>query len=95
MNTQFDKVTKNRGVLPGYMLVKENGQDRKVIVADILYVDHSNCYVKIHTEHAIIATCIKFSAVKSFLCAHDAFVSCNRKMVLNMNKIKKVEGLFF
>lgn len=81
--------------LARYIMVKEGREWTKVMVSDILYADYSNHYVQIHTDEAIISTYAKFPEIEAKLLMFAEFTTCYRCIVVNMDKIKKVDDLFF
>lgn len=78
-----------------YIKIKEGREWCKVLISDILYVDYYNHYVQIHTENAIISTYMKFLEIEEKLLAYSEFLVCYRCIIVNMDKIKKVDDLFF
>lgn len=78
-----------------YIMVKEGREWCKVLLSDILYADYHNHYVQIHTESAIISTYMKFPEIENTLCEYRAFLSCYRCIVVNMDKIQKMDTDFF
>lgn len=78
-----------------YIKVKESREWRKIFLEEIYYADYNNHYVQIHTENAIISTYMKFSEFEEILSGYKEFITCYRCVLVNMNKIKKIEGLFF
>lgn len=78
-----------------YLKVKEGRDWCKILLSEILYADYSNHYVQIHTESAIISTYMNFPRMEEMLAPYSEFLSCYRCIVVNMNKIKKVDGFFF
>lgn len=78
-----------------FIKVKEGREWCKIMLTDILYIDYSNHYIQIHTENAIISTYMKFSVMEDMLCGYHEFLNCYRCIIINMEKIKKVDNLFF
>ncbi|MEG2087942.1 MAG: LytTR family DNA-binding domain-containing protein [Angelakisella sp.] len=78
-----------------YITVKEGREQCKILLSDILYVDQSNHYVQIHTESAIISTHMRFQEMEQQLLLYREFYSCYRCLLVNMNKIQKVDEFFF
>lgn len=78
-----------------YIKVKEGRDWLKILLADILYADYSNHYVQIHTESRIVRTYMKFSEFEKILADCGEFLSCYRCIIVNMDRIKKVDDLFF
>lgn len=91
----MDILDKNLQKSSRYINIKEGREWRIVLLSDILYADYGNHYVQIHTVDAIISTYMKFSEIEKKLLIYSEFLNCYRCIVINMDKIQKVEGLFF
>ncbi|MEG1061073.1 MAG: LytTR family DNA-binding domain-containing protein [Oscillospiraceae bacterium] len=75
--------------------VKEGREWCKILLTDILYVDYHNHYVLIHTASSIVSTYMKFSEIEEKLSIYSEFLTCYRSLMVNMNKISKVDDMFF
>lgn len=89
---RLDKILKKSS---RYIIVKEGREWRKIFLGDILYVDYRNHYVQIHTHNGVISTYMKFPEIQGRLGIYEEFLNCYRCIVVNMNKVSKVEDYFF
>lgn len=89
------KIEKNANKAARYMKIKEGREWRKIMLDSILYVDYSNHYIQIHLIDEVISTYMKFPEIEAKLLVYKEFLSCYRCIVVNMNKIKKADELFF
>lgn len=78
-----------------YIKIKEGREWCRIFLSDILYIDYSNHYVQIHTESAIISSYMKFPEIEVMLSKYGEFLCCYRCIIINMDKVKKAEELFF
>ncbi|MEG1478390.1 MAG: LytTR family DNA-binding domain-containing protein [Clostridiales bacterium] len=78
-----------------FIIVKEGRELRRILVSDIIYADYHNHYVQIHTDKYIISTYKKFGDFEEELLNYKSFITCYRCILVNMNKIEKVEEGFF
>lgn len=78
-----------------YIKIKEGREWTRIFLSDILYIDYSNHYVQFHTECAIISSYMKFPEVQAMLAEYLEFLCCYRCIIINMDKVKKAEELFF
>lgn len=78
-----------------YIKVKEGREWRKILLSDIIYVDYSNHYVQIHTEDVIISTYMNFPEMAEKLSGYNEFLNCYRCIIVNLNKIQKIDEMFF
>lgn len=78
-----------------YIKVKDGREWCKIMISDILYADYGNHYTHIHTENAVISTYARFPEIAEKLLVYKEFLGCYRCIVVNMDKIKKIDDLFF
>lgn len=91
----MQKIEKSNHKTSRYIKVKEGREWRKVMLDSVLYVDYSNHYIQLHLGGEVISTYMKFSEIEAKLLVYKEFLSCYRCIIVNMNKIKKAEELFF
>ncbi len=73
------------------MFVKSEGKTVKIRVADILYVESANEYIKINLENKdVVTTLIRLKDFEEQLPA-DEFMRIHRSFIVNLKKIKAIE----
>lgn len=98
----YEKISVTMGLLvqnmtydSRFIVVKEGRELRKVFLSDIIYSDYNNHYVRIHTKECIISTYVKFADFEERMRKYASFLTCYRCIIVNMDKIEKIEDGFF
>lgn len=75
--------------LPSYIFVRENRQQRKIALDDILYIEGMLNYVIIHTDQRHIITYISMKNILGSLPA-TRFLQVHRSYIVSLDKIRNV-----
>lgn len=83
------------GHLPYYIEVKEGRSKIRICISDILYTDHHNHYVFIHTKKRLVKSYLPFAEFAQMLAPYSQFLLCYRNCMINMDEISHIDGLDF
>lgn len=64
-------------------------------IATIRYVDYADHYVRIHTSARSIRSHMQFPEIEESLLMNPQFLMCYRNVIINMDKVEKLEGDHF
>lgn len=78
-----------------FIQVKEEHKLNNLLLCDILYTEYSQHRIQIHTETGIVSANIKFPKFLKMLSLFKEFLLCYRYIIINMDKIRKVDNQFF
>ncbi len=95
INEVMKLVQKNMQIEAKFIEVKEKRIMRKILLSSIIYVDYYNHYVQIHTNAEIIRTYMPFENFSQMLLRSSMFICCYRNIIINMDKIEKIENKDF
>ncbi|MEG2455318.1 MAG: LytTR family DNA-binding domain-containing protein [Oscillospiraceae bacterium] len=94
--TQMMEAVMNRNnVDETSIAVKVNRGVEKVPLSSILYVDYADHSVFIHTTTRNMRTYVPFQEVEEQLRSYPQFLACYRNVLINMDKVDKLEGDHF
>lgn len=72
------------------------GHDMETVpLASIRYVDYADHYVLLHTATRVIRSYGNFQEMETRLLDYPQFLTCYRNMMINMDKVEKLEGDHF
>ncbi len=74
-----------------FIIVKQGREPIKVVLSEIIFVDHHNHYLQIHTKNSVIKTYRKFSDFEQEMLLHERFLTCQRCVMVNMDQIERIE----
>lgn len=78
-----------------YIQVKADNKLENLLLCDILYTEYRSRYIQIHTVTDIINVDMRFPKFFKILSPFKEFLLCYRNIIINMDKIRKVDDLFF
>ncbi len=78
-----------------YIEVTYKHNTKRILLSDIIFVDYYNHSVQIHTDTEVIRTYVRFAEIEDALLKYEEFICCFRNIVVNMNKVDKLDGMFF
>ncbi|MEG1988536.1 MAG: LytTR family DNA-binding domain-containing protein, partial [Oscillibacter sp.] len=72
------------------------GHDMETVpLAAIRYVDYADHYVRLHTATRVIRSYGSFQETETRLDSYPQFLTCYRNMMINMDRVDKLEGDHF
>ncbi|MEG2176713.1 MAG: LytTR family DNA-binding domain-containing protein [Oscillibacter sp.] len=72
------------------------GHDLETVpLSAIRFVDYADHYVLVHTSTKVLRSYIPFQEIEELLGAYPQFLTCYRNVIVNMEKIEKMEGDHF
>lgn len=74
-----------------YIEVKEKKMMVRVLLSEIIYCDYDNHYIQIHTRDRIIRSYMSFRELEEKLLCYNQFLCCYRNVIINMDKVQKME----
>lgn len=90
---QFARTMEAASVLPGeqFIEVVEKRILVRVMLNDIVYCDHDNHYICIHTKDREIRSYMPFRELSGMLLCYGQFLCCYRNIIINMDQVEKLE----
>ncbi|MEG2541527.1 MAG: LytTR family DNA-binding domain-containing protein [Clostridia bacterium] len=79
-----------------YFDLQQKGETKRIMLSKIIFVDYSNHYVQIHTRDEVVKSyVVTFQEVSNTLMNYPNFVWSYRNLLINMDKVDKIDGNFF
>ena len=74
-----------------YIEVKEGRIMSRILIRDIMYTDHYNHYIQIHTPGRMIKTYMSFAEFSPLLLKYKQFLSPYRNCMINMDYVQQMD----
>lgn len=87
IETQSSNVSEH----PKFIFIKSNKKNYKVNIEDIYYIEALGDYIKVHTKDQTLITYLSMKKIEAQLPA-DAFVRIHKSFIVNIHKIRSIEG---
>ena len=70
--------------------------DDRILLKEILWCDRDGHYVQIHTDmQGVLRYRVAFASLEAVLSAYPQFLPCYRGLIINMDRVRRMEELEF
>ena len=84
---RLEKIMNARFIAPG---------DDRILLKEILWCDRDGHYVQIHTDmRGVLRYRVTIAFLEAVLSAHPQFLPCYRGLIINMDRVRRMEELEF